>query len=99
MPTDPDTGRLVAGGIREQADQVRQNLQAVLRHFNATLDDSLMVRVYLRDFSDFEEFNSTYTTWFAGPLPSRTCVGSTGLAVDAAIEIDLIAGITETEET
>ncbi|MFE4229231.1 RidA family protein [Arthrobacter sp. NPDC056886] len=99
MPTDPDTGRLVAGGIREQADQVRQNLQAVLRQFNATLDDSLMVRVYLRDFSDFEEFNRAYATWFAGPLPSRTCVGTTGLAVDAAIEIDLIAGITETEET
>jgi 2-iminobutanoate/2-iminopropanoate deaminase len=34
-----------------------------------------------------------YTSWFRGPLPSRTCVGVTGLAAGAAVEIDLIAGI------
>jgi len=99
MPTDPATGLLVAGGVVAQAEQVRRNLQAVIRHFGLTLDDALMVRIYLTDFDDFAEFNAAYESWFSGPLPSRTCVGVTGLAVGAAIEIDLIAGIPEAAQT
>lgn len=34
----------------------------------------------------------TYRGYFAeGRLPARTCVGVTGLAYDALIEIDLVA--------
>jgi reactive intermediate/imine deaminase len=93
MPTDPATGRLVEGGLAEQTHQVLANLAAVLAKFGATLDDALMVRVYLTDFDDFAAFNVEYVKWFKGPLPSRTCVGTTGLAVGAVVEIDLIAGI------
>lgn len=93
MPTDPDTGRLVEGGLVEQTRQVLRNLSAVVAQFGATLDDALMVRVHLTDFGDFNAFNAEYRTWFEGPLPSRTCVGTTGLAVGAAVEIDLVVGI------
>jgi 2-iminobutanoate/2-iminopropanoate deaminase len=93
MPTVPETGLLVAGGLIEQTRQVFANLSAVLAQFGATLDDSLMVRVYLTDFDDFDAFNAEYVSWFDGPLPSRTCVGTTGLAVGAVVEIDLVAGI------
>ena len=54
-----------------------------------------MVRVYLASFDDYAAFNAAYAGWFRGPLPSRTCVGVSGLAVGAAVEIDLIAGIPE----
>jgi reactive intermediate/imine deaminase len=93
MPTDPATGELVSGDVVVQAEQVRRNLIAVLSQFGLTLDDALMVRVYLTSFDDFEVFNAVYTSWFRGPLPSRTCVGVTALAVGAAVEIDLIAGM------
>jgi len=93
MPTDPGTGRLVAGAIVAQATQVRRNLEAVLSQFGLTLDDALMVRVYLTSFDDYAAFNTAYGSWFSGPLPSRTCVGVNGLAVGALVEIDLIAGI------
>ena len=93
MPTDPATGELVPGGIVAEAEQVRRNLAAVLAPFGATLDDSLMVRVYLTSFDDYDAFNAAYRTWFRGKLPSRTCVGVTGLAVGAAVEIDLIVGL------
>ena len=93
MPTDPATGKIVAGGVIAQAEQVRRNLEAVLAQFSLTLDDALMVRVYLTSFEDYDAFNAAYTSWFKGPLPSRTCVGVSGLAVGAAVEIDLIAGV------
>jgi reactive intermediate/imine deaminase len=99
MPTDPATGQIVAGDVRVQAEQVRRNLAAVLAQFGADLDDALMVRVYLTSFADYAAFNRAYAGWFQGPLPARTCVGVTGLAVGAVVEIDLIAGLPETPES
>lgn len=94
MPTQPETGRMVEGDVVAQAEQVRRNLEAVLAQFGLTMDDALMVRVYLTDFEgDYAAFNTAYRGWFTGPLPARTCVGVTGLAVGAVVEIDLIAGI------
>lgn len=95
MPTDPATGELVANDIMVQSDQVRRNLEAVLSPFGATLDDALMVRVYLASFHDYDPFNEVYRSWFRGPLPSRTCVGVNGLALGAKVEIDLIVGLKE----
>ena len=94
MPTSPVDGALVAGGVLTQAEQVRQNLLSCLRPFGATLDDALMVRVYLTEFDrDFAAFNEVYRTWFTAALPSRTCVGTNGLAAGADIEIDLVVGV------
>lgn len=94
MPTQPETGRMVQGDVVVQAEQVRRNLEAVLAQFDLTMDAALMVRVYLTDFEgDYAAFNAAYRGWFQGPLPSRTCVGVTGLAVGAVVEIDLIAGL------
>jgi reactive intermediate/imine deaminase len=98
MPSDPATGALVDGGIEVQAEQVRRNLSAVLARFGATLDDALMVRVYLTNFDDYAAFNALYPTWFSGALPSRTCVGVTGLALDAAVEIDLVVGLVRSND-
>jgi 2-iminobutanoate/2-iminopropanoate deaminase len=91
----PAFDELVKGDVVAQAEQVRRNLEAVPAPFGAGLDDALMARVYLTSFADYDAFNAAYRTWFRGPLPSRTCVGVTGLAVGAAVEIDLIVGLQE----
>lgn len=94
MPTQPETGRMTEGDVVAQAEQVRRNLEAVLAQFGLTMDSALMVRVYLTDFArDYAAFNAAYRGWFQGPLPARTCVGVTALAVGALVEIDLVAGI------
>jgi 2-iminobutanoate/2-iminopropanoate deaminase len=50
-----------------------------------------MVRIYLTNFADYAAMNSAYASYFAaGKLPARTTVGVTALALDAAVEIDLI---------
>ena len=50
-----------------------------------------MARVYLADFRDYEAMNAEYARhWAPGRLPARTTVGVTGLALGAAVEIDLI---------
>jgi reactive intermediate/imine deaminase len=90
MPTGVD-GELVAGGIAEQTDQVLGNLCRVLELAGGTLADVVSVRAYLIDWDEYAAFNATYERWFEERLPSRTCVGVSGLAAGARVEIDLVA--------
>ncbi len=57
------------------------------------LEHVVMARVYLLRFKeDYQTMNAAYTSYFpADRLPARSCVGVTGLARDALVEIDLIA--------
>jgi 2-iminobutanoate/2-iminopropanoate deaminase len=89
MPTDVE-GRLVPGGIAEQTDQVMRNLARVVELAGGELTDTVMVRAYLLRWEDYPAFNAAYEPWFPERLPSRTCVGTTGLAAGALVEIDLV---------
>ena len=52
----------------------------------------VMTRIYLTQFKqDYAAMNETYRSYFPPDrLPARTCIGVTGLAYDALIEIDLV---------
>jgi 2-iminobutanoate/2-iminopropanoate deaminase len=92
MPNDPKTGKVVAGGIAEQTHRVMQNLQLVLAGARTSLERVVFARVYLVNFADYAVMNGVYETYFTpGRLPGRTCVGVTGLALGALVEIDLVA--------
>jgi 2-iminobutanoate/2-iminopropanoate deaminase len=90
MPTGLD-GRLIAGGIAAQTDQVMRNLARVLELVGGGLSEVVQTRAYLLDWGDYAAFNDAYAAWFTERLPSRTCVGVTGLATGARVEVDLVA--------
>jgi len=91
LGVDPATNRLVAGGIEAQTHQVMRNLVTVLAGAGASLNRVVMVRIYLVDFGDYPAMNAVYASYFAaGRYPARTTVGVTGLALGAAVEIDLV---------
>ena len=91
MPNDPRTGQVVTGGIAEQTHRVMQNLQIVLAGAGTSLERVVFARVYLVNFADYAVMNGVYASYFApGRLPGRTCVGVTGLALGALVEIDLV---------
>ena len=93
MPTlKNDNTKLVDGGIEAQTHQVMKNLLEVLRAAGSSLEKVIFARVYLVNFGDFDKMNSVYASYFAkDKLPARTCIGVTGLAVGASVEIDFIA--------
>jgi 2-iminobutanoate/2-iminopropanoate deaminase len=91
MPNDPATGRVVEGGIEAQTHRVMQNLQLVLAGAGTSLARVVFARVYLVNFADYQTMNAVYASYFEpGKLPGRTCVGVTGLALGALVEIDLV---------
>ena len=64
----------------------------VLNAAGSSLEKVIFARVYLVNFGDFDKMNSVYASYFAKDrLPARTCIGVTGLAVGASVEIDFIA--------
>jgi len=93
MPTlKNDNTKLVVGGIDAQTHQVMKNLVDVLNAAGSSLEKVIFARVYLVNFGDFDKMNSVYASYFAeDKLPARTCIGVTGLAVGASVEIDFIA--------
>ena len=94
MPTDPDAPDApLPGGIEAQTRRVMENLRIVLSGVGLGFQNVVFARVYLTDFQrDYAAMNVTYQSFFEpGKLPSRTCVGVTGLAVNALVEIDLVA--------
>ena len=93
MPTLPENPNiLISGDIKEQTHQVMKNLKTVLREAKSSLEKVIFVRIYLVNFQDFDLMNEVYKSYFdIDKLPARTCIGVTGLAKGASVEIDLIA--------
>ena len=95
MPTlINDPTKLIEGDIISQTHQVMKNLKNVLTAANSSLNEVVFVRIYLLNFQDFDKMNTVYKSYFfSDKLPARTCIGVTGLAVGASVEIDLIAKV------
>ena len=94
MPTDPaDDGAPLPDGIEAQTRRVMDNLVLVLRGLGLGLEHVVFARAYLTQFQqDYAAMNAAYKSYFpADRLPARTCIGVTGLAREALVEIDLIA--------
>lgn len=94
MPTDPNAPNApLPAGVEAQTRRVMENLKIVLAGVGLGLEHVVQARVYLTHFDrDYAAMNATYAAYFApGRLPARTCVGVSGLAVNALVEIDLVA--------
>lgn len=78
------------GTIVDQTREAMHNVIAVLEAGGATLDDVIMMRVYLTDTAHFAEMNDTYREFLTEPYPARTTI-YVGLPPGLLIEIDALA--------
>jgi 2-iminobutanoate/2-iminopropanoate deaminase len=94
MPTDPQNdGAPLPAGVEAQTRRVMDNLVLVLNGVGLGLEHVVAARAFLTNFErDYDAMNAAYRSYFpANRLPARTCVGVTGLARNALVEIDFIA--------
>jgi len=92
IPLLPETGELIAGGIREQTQQVIENLQVVLIAAGRSLDHVVKMTCFLTDMQNFSAFNEVYADYFTGK-PARSCVAVLALPKGALVEIEVIAEV------
>ena len=92
MPDTPQAPGVLPDSIEAQTRAVMENLRLVLAGLSLGFEQVAMARIYLTRFKqDYAVVNEIYRSYFAPDrLPARTCVGVTGLAYDALIEIDLV---------
>lgn len=91
IPLDPATGELVEGDVRQQAERVFANLDAVLTAAGASRGSVLKTTVFLRDLNDFGAVNEVYAGFFGSHRPARSTVQVARLPRDCAVEIELVA--------
>lgn len=93
IPENPDNeDEPLPVGIEAQTRRVMDNLKLVLSEIGLGLEHVVAARAFLIDMREFETMNKIYASYFPpDKRPARTCIGVTGLAKGARVEIDFIA--------
>ena len=93
MPNDPAAPDApLPAGIDAQTRQVFANLRLVLGALGLGFEHVVMARIYLSEFKrDYAGLNRIWSEFWPTGLPARTTIGVSALALDALVEIDLVA--------
>jgi 2-iminobutanoate/2-iminopropanoate deaminase len=92
---DPETGKLVEGGVEAQALQVFKNLEAVLTAAGINFRRLLKTTVFLKDMAHFKAVNDIYAAHVPPPYPARAALAVVELPAGAAVEIEAVAALAD----
>lgn len=88
---NPETGKLVEGGLGAQTKQAMENIKAIVEHAGGNMTNVVKVTVLLDSIDDFGAMNKVYTTYFPDSPPARTAYEVAKLPIGALVEIEAIA--------
>ena len=91
IPLDPETKKIVEGGIAEQTRRVLDNLSLLLEDCGTSRDAVIKTTVFLQNMEHFAQFNALYAEYFPSDPPARSTVQVARLPLDALIEVEAIA--------
>lgn len=93
--TPPDaSGGVVPGGIEAETRQTMENIKDVLAKTGSDMQHVVKCTVFMADMKEWDAMNGVYRTYFKdGKFPARSAFGSTGLALNARVEIECIATV------
>ena len=78
-------------GFDREVESAIDALEADLRRSGLSLDDVLMVTVYVTDMARYAELNDIYGRRFHEPWPARATVAVTALPAGAKVELAAVA--------
>ena len=90
LPIEPKSGKLVAGGVKEQAEQCLKNIKAIIESIEHAMGDVVKVNIALKNIADISAVDSVYATFFPGGIPARRIIGVFALPKDALIQIEVV---------
>lgn len=91
LPIDPDTGKIVEGGIESQTKKTLQNLDRILHAAGITKEHVVQCRIYVDDIANWDSVNEVYALYFGDHRPARAIVPCGKLHYGALVEIEAIA--------
>jgi len=90
IPLNPLDGSLVSDSLESQANQVFQNLSAIIQEAGTSFEHVLKLTIYLTDLENFAAVNKVMGNYFNEPYPARATVEVSRLPKDVEVEIDAI---------
>ena len=88
---DPQTGKVVEGGITEQTEQVMKNIAAILKAAGYGFSDVVKSTCLLSDMSNFAAMNAVYGKCYSENPPARAAFAVKELPLGVLVEIETIA--------
>lgn len=88
---NPETSKMVEGGVLEETKQIFKNIEAVLEEAGSSMNHIVKALVLLKDINDFAEVNKIYAEQFNDVLPARSAFQVAALPLGGNIEIEVIA--------
>ncbi len=86
---NPETNKIVEGGIVAETNQVIKNINALLDEAGFSFNDIIKTTCFLSDMNDFAAFNEIYAKYFISN-PARSCVQAV-LPKNVKVEIEVLA--------
>ncbi len=90
-PTDPATGKIVAGSVQQQVAQCLRNIAAILKAAGSSLDKVVSATVVVADEEDFPAINEEWLRWFPTDPPARQGAKMPVRLPDLKVSIAMIA--------
>lgn len=88
----PATGLAASDDVLQQAYQILNNLETILRTYDCGLDNVARTTVYLHDLDELPDVDAVYRARFiTDPKPTREVVQVARLPMGARIEISSVA--------
>ena len=93
IPLDPESMKLVSGGVEAQIHRVFKNLTAVCNAAGSDLAGIVKLNVYMTDLGNFATVNQVMAEYFSEPYPARAAVGVSALPLGAEVEMEAVLGL------
>ena len=92
IPLDPENGKLISSGIKEETNKVMTNIQYILEEAKMNFNNVVKTTIFLKDMNDFVKVNTEYAKFFENYIPpARETVQVSQLPKNVNIEISCIA--------
>ena len=92
MAIDPETRKVVEGGIRAETSFILENFKKLLESAGSSMEKVLKCTVFLSSAADFQGMNEVYRTFFPNEPPARSTIAAGELVVPGGhVEIECFA--------
>jgi reactive intermediate/imine deaminase len=93
LPIVPGNPELRLEGFERQAEQVLDNVEAILAASGSSLARVLKATVYIADIAHWPRFNEIYARRMGTHRPARTVVPVAALHYGYLVEMDVVAAL------
>ena len=88
---DPQTGKMIEGGVKEQTTQVMNNVKAILEAADSSMEKVLKTSIFVSNIDFFSTVSEIYEEFFEKDFPARETVEVSALPMSADVEISVTA--------